>query len=180
MSMGDMTPPPSANVLTLQSAAPSSTSTRRSWSHVIVKDGEIQRLNIQLCLKNKRGERLQTYIGDLKKKVRAKQKSKAKFKAQIDRFMGVVPIANNQPQVAVNHKEVFENDLRACLKDSHKHVSLSTKAFIFGKVLQDKGFTNGVLFKQSITTMRIFYRDTVFPNHKVLAAMNERGGTLLR
>jgi hypothetical protein len=64
------------------------------------------------------------------------------------------------------------------LKDSHKRLSLSTKALIFGKVLQDKGFINGMLFKKSITIMRIFYHDTVFPNHKVLAAMDERGGTL--
>jgi hypothetical protein len=68
--------------------------------------------------------------------------------------------------------------LRACLKDSHKRLSLSTKAFIFGKVLQDKDFMNGMLFKQSITIMRIFYHDTVFPNHKFLAVMDERGGTL--
>jgi hypothetical protein len=39
---------------------------------------------------------------------------------------------------------------------------LSTKAFIFGKVLQ----------------YSIFYHDKVFPNHKVIAAMDERGGTL--
>jgi hypothetical protein len=68
--------------------------------------------------------------------------------------------------------------LRACLKDSHKSLALSTKAFIFGKVLQDKDFMHGMLFKQSITIMRIFYHDTVFPNHKVRAAMDERGGTL--
>jgi hypothetical protein len=80
--------------------------------------------------------------------------------------------------VAINHKGEFENDLRACLKDPHKRLSLSTKAFIFGKVLQDKGFMNGMLFKQSITIMRIFYHDTVFPNHKVLAAMDEHGGML--
>jgi hypothetical protein len=92
--------------------------------------------------------------------------------------MGVAPIANNQPQAAINHKEEFENNLRACLKDSHKRLSLSTKAFIFGKVLQDEGFMNGMLFKQSITIMRIFYHATVFPNHKILAAMDKRGGTL--
>jgi hypothetical protein len=92
--------------------------------------------------------------------------------------VGVAPIANKQPQVAINHKQEFENDLRACLKDSHKRLSLSTKAFIFGKVFQDKGFMNGMLFKQFITIMRIFYHDTVFPNHKVFAATDERGGTL--
>jgi hypothetical protein len=178
MSMAEMTPSPSANALTLQSDAPPSTATRRSWSQVIAKDADIQRLNMQLCLKNKCIERLDTYISELKKKVRAEQKTKASYKAQLDRFMGVAPIANNQPQVAINHKEEFENDLRACLKDPHKRLSLSTKAFIFGKVLQDKGFMNGMLFKQSITIMRIFYHDTVFPNHKVLAAMDERGGTL--
>jgi hypothetical protein len=68
--------------------------------------------------------------------------------------------------------------LCACLKESHKRLPLSTKAFIFGKVLQDKVFMNGMLFKQSITIMRTFYHDTVFPNHKVLAEMDERGGTL--
>jgi predicted RNase H-like nuclease (RuvC/YqgF family) len=77
---------------------------------------------MQLCLKNKRIERLDTYISELKKKVRAEQKTKAKYKAQIDRFMGVAPISNNQPQVAINHKEEFENDLRDCLKDSHKRL----------------------------------------------------------
>jgi hypothetical protein len=133
---------------------------------------------MHLCLKNKCIERLDTYISELKKKVRAEQKTKAKYKAQINRFMGVAPIANNQLQAAINHKEEFENDLRACLKDSHKRLSLSTKAFIFGKVLQDKGFMNGMLLKQSITIMRIFYHDTVFPNHKVLAAMDEHGGTI--
>jgi hypothetical protein len=55
---------------------------------------------------------------------------------------------------------------------------LSTNAFIFGNVLQDKCFMKGMMFKQSITIMRIFYHDTVFPNHKVFAAMDERGGTL--
>jgi hypothetical protein len=174
MSTGNMTPPPSANALTLQSAAPSSTATRCSWSQVIAKDAEIQRLNMQLCLKNKHSERLDTYIGELNKKVRANLKTKANYKAQIDRLMGVAPIANNQQQAAINHKEEFENDLRACLKDSCKRLSLSTKAFMFGKVLQDKCFMNGVLFKQSMTIMRIFYHDTVFPNHKVLAAMDER------
>jgi hypothetical protein len=178
MSMGDMTPPPVANALTLQSAAPLSASTRRSWSHVIVKEGDIQRLHIHLCLKDKRVERLETYIGERKKKVRAEQKSKAKFKAHIDGFRGVVPISNNQPQVVVNHKEEFENDLRDCLKDSHTRLPLSTKAFIFGDVLHDKGFMNGMLFKQSTTIMHIFYHDTVFTNHKVLAAMDERGDTL--
>jgi hypothetical protein len=178
MSMGDMIPPPSANALSLQSAAPSSTATRRSWSQVIVKDAEIQRLNIQLCLKNKRVERLETYIGELKKKVCAEQKAKAKFKEHIFRFMGVATIANNQPQAAVNRKEEFENNVRACLKDSHNRLPLLTKAFIFGKMLQDKGFMNGMLFKQAITIMHIFYYDTVFPNHKVLAAMDECGGTL--
>jgi hypothetical protein len=138
----------------------------------------IQRVNMHLCLKNKRIERFDTYISELKKKVRAEQKTKAKYKAQIYWFMGVAPISNNQPQVAINHKEEFENDLRACLKDSYKRLSLSTKAFIFGNVLQDKGFMNGMLFKQSITIMHIFYHDKVFPNHKVLAAMDERGGTL--
>jgi hypothetical protein len=64
------------------------------------------------------------------------------------------------------------------LQGSYKRLSLSTKAFIFGKVLQEKGFMNGMLFKQSITIMRIFYHATVFPNHKVLAVMDERGGTL--
>jgi hypothetical protein len=44
--------------------------------------------------------------------------------------------------------------------------------------MQDKGFMNGMLFKQSITIMRIFYHDTVFPNHNVLAEMDERGSTL--
>jgi hypothetical protein len=176
--MADMTTPPSANALTLQSSAPPSTITRRSWSQVIAKYAEIQRLNMQLCLKNKRIERLATYISELKKKVRAEQETKANYKAQIDRFVGVAPIANNQPQVAINHKEDFENDLRACLEDLHKRMSLSTKAFIFGKVLQDKGFMNGMLFKQSITIKRIFYHDTVFPNHKVLAVMDEHGGTL--
>jgi predicted RNase H-like nuclease (RuvC/YqgF family) len=77
MSMADMTPPPAAN----------STATRRSWSQVISKDAEIQRLNMQLCLKNKHIERLETYISELKKKVRAKKKTKAKYKAQIDRFI---------------------------------------------------------------------------------------------
>jgi hypothetical protein len=178
MSIADMTPPPSTNALTVESAAPPSTASRRSWSQVISKDAEIQHLNMQLGLKNKRIERIDTYIGELKKKVRAEQKTKAKYKAQTDRFMGVAPIANNQPQAAINHKEEFENDLRACLKDSHKRLSLSMKAFIFGKVLQEKCFMNGMLFKKSITIMRIFYHDTVFPNHKVLAAMDERDGTL--
>jgi hypothetical protein len=117
-------------------------------------------------------------IGDLKKKVHAEKKSEAKFNAQIYRFMGVVPVANNQPHVAVNHKEEFDNDLRASLKYSHNRLSSSTKAFIFGKVLQDKVFVNGMLFKQSITIMCTFYHDTVFPNHRVIAAMDERGGTL--
>jgi hypothetical protein len=72
MSMADMTPPASANAL--QSAAPPSTATHRSWSQVIAKDAEIQRLNMQLCLKYKRIERLDTYISELKKKVRAEQK----------------------------------------------------------------------------------------------------------
>jgi hypothetical protein len=112
----------------------------------------------------------------VKKKVRAEQKSKTKFKAHVDRLVGVVTVANNQPQVAVNHKEEFENDLRSCLKDPHKHMSLSTKAFIFGKVLQAKGFMNGMLFKQHITSMHTFYHDTVFPNHKVLAVVDERSG----
>jgi hypothetical protein len=76
MSMADMTPPPSANALTLRSAAPPSTATRRSWSQVIAKYAEIQRLKIQLCLKNKRIERLDTYISELKKKFRAEQKPK--------------------------------------------------------------------------------------------------------
>jgi hypothetical protein len=134
---------------------------------------------MQLCLKNKRIERIGTYIGELKKKVRAETKTKAKYKAHIDRFMGVAPIDNNQPQSAINHKEEFVNDLRACLKDSHNRLSLSTKSYISGKVLQHKGFMNFMLFKQSITIMRIFYHDTVFPNHKVLAAMDERGGTLI-
>jgi hypothetical protein len=104
MSIGDMTPPPSENALTLQPATPSSTATRRSWSQVIAKDAEIQCLNMQLCLKNKRIERLDTYIGELKKKIRAEQKTKAKYKAQIDWFMGVALKANNQPQAAINHK----------------------------------------------------------------------------
>jgi hypothetical protein len=82
--------------------------------------------------------------------------------------MGVVPVANNQPQLAVNHEQEFENDLRACLKDSHKRLSLSTKAFIFDKVLQDKGFMNGMLFKQSMTIICAFCHDTVCPNHKLL------------
>jgi hypothetical protein len=104
MSMGDMTPPPSSNALTLQSAAPPSTETRRSWSQVIAKYAEIQSLNMQLCLKNNRIERLDTYISELKKTVRAEQKTKAKYKAQIDRFMGGATIANNQPQAAINNK----------------------------------------------------------------------------
>jgi hypothetical protein len=81
MAMADMTPPPSANALTLQSAAPPSTATRRSWSQVILKDADIQRLNMQLCLQNKR---------ELKNKLRAEQRTKAKYRAQIDQFMGVV------------------------------------------------------------------------------------------
>jgi hypothetical protein len=36
---------------------------------------------MQLCLKNKRIERLATYISELNNKVRAKQKTKAKYKA---------------------------------------------------------------------------------------------------
>jgi hypothetical protein len=74
--MGEITPPPSENALTLQSAAPSSPATRRSWSQVIATDAEIQRLNMQLCLKNKRIEKLDTYIGELKKKVCAEHKKK--------------------------------------------------------------------------------------------------------
>jgi hypothetical protein len=81
MPMADMKPPPSANALTLQSDAPHSTATRCSWSQVIAKYAEIQRLNMQLCLKNKRIERLGTYISALKKKVRAEQKTKSKYKA---------------------------------------------------------------------------------------------------
>jgi hypothetical protein len=129
-------------------------------------------------LKNKHIQCLDTYIGELKKKVRAEQNKKANYKAQIDLFIGVAPRANNQPQVAINHKEEFENDLRACLKDPNKRLSLSTKAFIVGKVLQDKGFMNRMLFKNSITIMRTLNHATVFPNHKVLATMDERGGTL--
>jgi hypothetical protein len=68
--------------------------------------------------------------------------------------------------------------LRACLKDSRKRLSLSTKAFVFGKMLQDKGFMNWMLVKQSIIIICIFYHDAVFLNHIVLAAMGERGGTL--
>jgi hypothetical protein len=112
-----------------------------------VKDGEIQRLNIQLTLKDNRIEWIETCISELKKKVHIDQNHKANNKAHLDWFMGVEPSLNNQPKVDVNHKEEFENDLRACLKDSHKRLALTTKAFIFGKVLQDKGFTNGVLFK---------------------------------
>jgi hypothetical protein len=68
--------------------------------------------------------------------------------------------------------------VRSCLKDLYNHLALSTKAFIFGKVLQDKGFMNRMLFKKSVTIIHTFYHDTVFPNHKVLAAMDERDGTL--
>jgi hypothetical protein len=103
MAIGDTTPPPSANALTLQSAVPSSTATRRSWSQFIVKDDDIQRLNMQICLKNKHIEQLGTYIGELKNKVRAKQNTKAKYKAQIERFMGFAPKVNDQPQVDINH-----------------------------------------------------------------------------
>jgi hypothetical protein len=60
---------------------------------------------MQLCLENKRIELLDTYTGELKKRVRADQNKKAKYNAQIERFMGVAPIANDQPQLAINHKE---------------------------------------------------------------------------
>jgi hypothetical protein len=173
MSMVNDTTSLAANEFSLQSSAPSTTSSRHSWPRVVAKDGDIQHLHIQFALKNKRIERLETYIGQLKKKVNAKQ-----IQGTADRFVSVEPVANKQAQVAVNHKEKFENDLRACLKDLHNRLALSTKAFVFGKVLQDKGFMNGMLFKQSITIMRKFYHDTVFPNHKVLAAMDQRGGTL--
>jgi hypothetical protein len=103
-SMVSKTPSPAENALTLTSAAPSTTSSRRSWPQVIAKDGEIQRINIETSLKNKRIERLETYIDEMKKKFHTEQKLKAKFEAQLDRFMGVVPVSNNQPQVAVNQK----------------------------------------------------------------------------
>jgi hypothetical protein len=57
-------------------------------------------------------------------------------------------------------------------------MEFSTHASIFGRKLQDKCFMNGVLFKQPITIMRKFYHDTVFLNHKLPAAMDERGSTL--
>jgi hypothetical protein len=71
--------------------------------------------------------------------------------AQLDRCTDAEPSVNTQPKVAVKHKEDFENDVCMCVKDSYKHMILSTKASIFGNVLQDKGFVNGMLFKESIT-----------------------------
>jgi hypothetical protein len=147
MDTGIKTPSPTANASSLQVAAPSTTLSHCSWSTFIAKDSEIQGLNIQLYVKGNRIERLETYIGELKKKVHNEQNHKAKFKAHLDRFMGVDPSVDNQPKVPVNHKEEFENDLRECLKGKHKRLALSKKESTFGKVLQDKGFMNRMLFK---------------------------------
>jgi hypothetical protein len=46
--MGNKTSSPAANASSLKVAAPSTTPSRRSWPQVIVKDGEIWCLNIQI------------------------------------------------------------------------------------------------------------------------------------
>jgi hypothetical protein len=114
-----------------------------------------------------------------KRKLHNEQKAKAKLKAQLDHCKGVSILDPNGPKVPVDHKAEFEKELRGFMKDTHKRLALSTKATIFGKMLQGREFMDGILFKEAIIIIRQFYHDTVFANYKVLTAMDEHGGTTL-
>jgi hypothetical protein len=143
-------------------APPSSTALRRSWSNGIANGNKIKNNQIALALKGKRIERLESYVCELERKLCNEQKAKAKLKVQVDHFKGVSILDPNRPKVPVDHKDDFETELRDFMKDTHKRLALSTKATICGKVLQDREFMDGFLFKEAISLIRKFYHDTIF------------------
>jgi hypothetical protein len=108
------------------------------------------------------------------KQILNEQKSKSKLNLDINHLKG----NTNQPIMPVNHKVEFEAEVCHFLEDQHRQLAPDTKSTILCNILYERDFMNGIIFKQVMMKSIDHYHDHMFPDCKLLMAMDEHGGTL--
>jgi hypothetical protein len=100
---------------------------------------------------------------------------KSKYKREVDRLTG--RILNNEPR-SIYHKVGIEHDPIHCIRDNHRQLAPRTKAQVLCKVMYDREFLDGIIFKEVMIKSHHFCHDFIFPNFAVLKAMDLKGGCL--
>jgi hypothetical protein len=152
-----------------------SASSRRSWHSSTNNERTIDQQKLQLLLRAKENDKLRNDINVLRNKLLNEQKMKSKYKREVDRLTG--KILKNE-YGSTDHEAGLELDLGHYICKTHQQLAPRTKAQVLCKVMYNREFMDGIVFKEVMIKSRDFYHDFIFPNYDVLKAMDVKGGCL--